>query len=51
MSKSRASVLVAALLLTLSCGNSLHAVDMFMDIAGIPGESTDPAHTNQTRTP
>lgn len=48
MSKSRASVLVAVLLLTIGCGSALHAaVDMFLDITGIPGESTDIIQTNQ----
>ncbi len=48
MSKSRAAVLTAVLLLMFSCNPSLHAAgDMFLDFAGIPGESTDPSHTNQ----
>ena len=48
MSKSRASVLGAVLLLAFSYSASLHAaMDMFLDIAGIPGESIDPVHTNQ----
>jgi type VI secretion system secreted protein Hcp len=48
MTKSRASVLGAVLLLAFSYSASLHAaMDMFLDIAGIPGESIDPVHTNQ----
>jgi type VI secretion system secreted protein Hcp len=48
MSKSRASVLTVLLLLMFSCSPSLRAAgDMFLDITGIPGESTDPSHTNQ----
>jgi len=48
MSKSRASVLGAVLLLAFSYSASLHAaVDMFLEIPGIPGESTDPVHANQ----
>jgi type VI secretion system secreted protein Hcp len=48
MLKSRASVLAAVLLVMFGYSTSLRAaVDMFLDITGIPGESTDPIHTNQ----
>jgi len=48
MSKSRASVLGAVLLLAFSYSASLNAaLDMFLDIPGISGESTDPVHANQ----
>jgi type VI secretion system secreted protein Hcp len=47
MSKLRASFLVAALL-TVRFSFSLHAsIDMFLDIAGIPGESKDSDHEGQ----
>jgi type VI secretion system secreted protein Hcp len=47
MSKSRASVLVA-ILLTVGFSFSLQAsFDMFLDIAGIPGESKDSVHEGQ----
>ena len=48
MSKLRASVLAAVLLLVFNCSTLLHAAGgIFLDIAGIAGESTDPSHTNQ----
>src|ERR1700709_1126786 len=48
MLKSRASVLAAVLLVMFGYSPSLRAaVNMFLDITGIPGESTDPIHTNQ----
>jgi type VI secretion system secreted protein Hcp len=48
MSKSKASVLVAVLLMTIGCNATLHAaLDIFLDIPEIPGESVDSVHTNQ----
>jgi type VI secretion system secreted protein Hcp len=47
MSKLRAFVLVVVLL-TVGFSFSLHAsIDMFLDIAGIPGESKDSVHEGQ----
>ena len=49
MSKPRASVLAAVILMTMGCRTTLNAaLDLFLDLGSdIPGESKDPVHKDQ----